>query len=81
MQVLENMNSEDKTFFTPGTLVTLKHEELNSPIMLVKEKCTKTYKRGSDIITELVGIKTQWFDQNNVLREAVFSTKDLKFYK
>lgn len=82
MQVLENMTTnEEKTFFTPGTLVVLKHDELNSPIMLVKEKCTKTYKRDSNIITELIGIKTQWFDKNNVLREGIFSTKDLKFYK
>ena len=42
---------------------------------------TNYYTRNGEIVTEFVGIKTQWFDKNNVLREGVFSTKDLKIYK
>lgn len=75
------MNSSEKIFYTPGVLVTLKHDELNSPIMMVKEKQTRTYKRGNELVTEFIGIRVQWFDKNNVLREGVFSTKDLKIYK
>lgn len=74
-------NMEEKIYFTPGTLVVLKHDELNSPVMLVKEKQVRTYVRNSEVITDFIGIKTQWFDKNYVLREGVFSTKDLKFYK
>jgi hypothetical protein len=28
--------------------------------------------------TIFVGIKTRWFDKNQTLQEAIFSTKDLK---
>ena len=75
------MISEEKIFYIPGTLVTLKHDEMSSPVMLVIDKKTRTYTRNGEIVTEFVGIKTQWFDKNNVLREGVFSTKDLKIYK
>lgn len=70
-----------KTFYNPGDLCVVKHAALSSPVMLVVEKITKTYKRDDEIINDFIGIKCRWFDKNNCLQEAVFSTKDLKHYK
>lgn len=53
------MISEEKIFYIPGTLVTLKHDEMSSPVMLVIDKKTRTYTRNGEIVTEFVGIKTQ----------------------
>jgi uncharacterized protein YodC (DUF2158 family) len=49
--------------------------------MYVVEKITQSYKHGNEITNIFKGIKCRWFDKNMVLREAVFSTKDLKFYR
>lgn len=68
------------TFYVPGDLVTLKHDELNSPIMLVQEKVSKQFKHGDELCNMFIGMKCIWFDKNNVLREGIFSTKDLKYY-
>ena len=54
------MNNEfdvEKVYFTPGDLVTLKHEELNSPVMIVQEKVTRSYKQGDDVVNIFKGIK------------------------
>lgn len=75
------INEIEKTFFNPGDIVILKHGELISPVMYVVEKITQSYKHGNEITNIFKGIKCRWFDGNMVLREAVFSTKDLKFYK
>ena len=71
------MINEDKIFFNPGELCTLKHEELNAPIMLIVEKVSKTYKKNDEINNMFVGIKCRWFSTDMKLQEAVFSTKDL----
>lgn len=67
----------EKTFFKPGDIVTLKHVQLNAPIMYVVEKVTKTFKHNDELNNVFKGIKCRWFNTNMDLQEAVFSTKDL----
>lgn len=75
------MNEIEKVFFAPGDLVVLRHKDLESPVMYVVEKVSKTYKQGGEMMSIFKGIKCRWFDKNSVLQEAVFSSKDLTFYK
>lgn len=77
------MNNElelEKIYFAPGDIVILKHEEINSPIMMVQEKVSRSYKQGDSVVNIFKGIKCRWFDKNYVLQEAIFSSKDLKHY-
>lgn len=73
------MTIEEKIYFNPGDIVKVRHEQLeNVPVMYVLEKITRnlTTKDGtSDNV--FLGIKCRYFDKNQVLREAIFSTKDL----
>ena len=46
-----------KTFYNPGDLCKVRHEEMDGPIMLVTEKVTKVYKRDDAVVTDFVGIK------------------------
>lgn len=70
---------DTRVFYAPGDIVTIKHEELeNRPIMMVKEKVETTMKdKEGCLTTTFVGIRTIWFDKNQDLQSAVFSTKDL----
>lgn len=70
---------ESKIYFNPGDLVTVKHDIPNKPVMFVLEKCTRSLYNRNTQETENVflGIKCRWFDKNQVLQEALFSTKDL----
>lgn len=73
------MTIEEKIYFNPGDLVKVRHEKLeNVPVMYVLEKITRniTTKEGNTD-NVFVGIRCRYFDKNQVLREAVFSTKDL----
>lgn len=72
------INDDLKTFYNPGDIVTIKHDLENKPTMYVLEKVTRTIsdKSGSKE-SMFIGIKCRWFDKNQVLREAIFSTKDL----
>lgn len=73
---------EPLLFYKPGDLVILRHKELKSPVMLIKDKVTKQFKNNTGEVNNLFcGMRCIWFDKNNVLQEAVFSTKDLMFYK
>jgi hypothetical protein len=46
--------------------------------MYVLEKITRNITTKDGIADNVfLGIKTRWFDKNQVLREAIFSTKDL----
>lgn len=83
MDINRNLSKEPESLFyyKPGDLVILKHAELNSPIMLVQEKVTRQFKQGGKICDMFKGMKCIWFDKNNVLQEAIFSTKDLQLYK
>lgn len=65
----------DKVYFAPGNLVTLKQEIPNAPIMMVyRVERNILKKEGSDLLR---GIKCRWFTKDGFLQEAVFSTKDL----
>ena len=76
-----NVLSAEKVFYNPGDLVILKHELDNKPIMYVVEKVTRSMiNKEKEKETIFLGIKCRWFDANLVLREAVFSTKDLTHY-
>lgn len=66
---------QDKTYFLPGQLVTLKQDIPNKPIMIV-HKIERNIIKKSDI-DYLKGVKVRWFTNNGFLQEAVFSTKDL----
>lgn len=72
---MEN-NIEDKIFFKPGDIVTLKQDIPNKPTMLVIKKETVIFKDKYQN-SFLKGIRCRWFTKNNELQEATFSTKDL----
>ena len=65
---------EDKVFFLPGDVVTLKQDIENKPEMIVVRKKTITFRKDEKL---LQGIICRWFTKNKELQEAVFSTKDL----
>ena len=66
---------EDKIYFQPGEVVTLKQDIGNVPKMLVVKKVTTVFKnKDTDV---LIGIKSRWFTTDGVLQEAVFNTNDL----
>lgn len=65
---------DDKVFFMPGDLVTLKQDIPNKPTMLVVKKETYIYKKEDQT---LKGIRCRWFTKDGVLQEEVFNTKDL----
>ena len=67
----------DKTYFLPGELVTLKQDLPNKPVMLVVKKETLIFKHSDAKEPILRGIKCRWFTNNQELQEAVFNTKDL----
>lgn len=64
----------DKIFFIPGNIVTLKHDLPNKPKMLVTEIVTSKIKDAN----HFKGIRCIWFTKNQELEEAIFSTKDLE---
>lgn len=75
---MKEMIINEKVFYNPGDLVKVKHNLENVPIMYVVEKVTRTYihtDKTKDSI--FIGIKCRWFDSNKILRESIFSTKDL----
>lgn len=71
-----NYTNEEKVFFSPGDVVTLKQDIPNKPTMIVHrvERSIIRNKEGKDI---LKGIKTRWFTKDGLLQEAIFSSKDL----
>jgi len=71
------MISDDKVFYNPGDIVKLRHALDNVPRMYVVEKVSRTIKDKDGLKSSFAGIKCRWFDKNYVLREALFSTKDL----
>lgn len=71
------INIDDKIYFNPGDKVKVKHFE-DAPEMYVIEKVTRNIsKRATENESIFIGIKTRWFDKENRLQEAIFSTKDL----
>ena len=76
----ENLN-EEFYYYKPGDTVVLKHKELHSPVMLIKDKVSRQFKMGNGEVGNIFcGMKCIWFDKNDVLQEAIFSTKDLQLY-
>lgn len=69
---------EQKQFFLPGDLVTIRQDLPNKPTMIVVKKVTKNIRVGSTRGNFFQGILCRWFTTEGLLQEAVFNTKDLK---
>ena len=69
----------DKTYFLPGDVVTLRQNIPNKPIMIVIKKETSFIKKEDNNI--LRGIKCRWFTSTGELQESTFNTKDLIKYE
>ena len=70
----------DKIYFLPGDLVTLKQDIPNKPVMLVVKKETLTFRPNKDKEEKedfFKGIRCRWFTTTQELQESVFNTKDL----
>ena len=74
------MNIEqEKIYFVAGDIVEVRHNIENKPKMFVTDKITKSIKdKDENIENVFLGLKCRWYDKNQVLHEAIFSTKDLK---
>ena len=70
------MENENKTYFSPGDVVTLKQNIPNKPVMIVS-KVERNLIKSKDKPDLLRGIKVRWFTENGFIQEAIFSTKDL----
>lgn len=68
----------DKVFFCPGDLVTLKQDLPNKPVMLVIKKETSMFKNQMNKDNILKGIRCRWFTESGEIQEAIFNTKDLQ---
>ncbi len=69
---------EEKIYFMPGDIVTLKQNIPNKPTMIVIKVETSIFKHNpnkKDGI--LMGIKCRWFTAEGLMQEAIFNTKDL----
>ena len=72
------MMDDEKIYFMPGELVTLKQDVTFKPIMIVVKKETNIFKNsGVETQPSLKGIKCRWFTKDGLMQEAVFNTKDL----
>lgn len=70
---------DEKIYFMPGEVVTLKQDIPNKPVMLVIKKETSVFKNsGVEMQPSLKGIKCRWFTKDGLLQEAIFNTKDLQ---
>lgn len=74
------IDEELKTWYAPGEIVKVRHNELdNVPNMYIVEKVTRTITNKTDGSAETIfsGMRCRWFDKDGRLQEAIFSTKDL----
>ena len=69
------MMDNDKIYFQPGDLVTLKKDIPNKPVMIVVKKVTTVFKNENE--SSLKGIRCRWFTKDGLLQEAIWNTKDL----
>ena len=67
---------DNKIYFTPGDVVTLRQEIPNKPTMIV-HRIEKTIIRGKGDDNTLKGICCRWFTTSGSMCEETFSTKDL----
>lgn len=68
---------DEKIFYVPGDLVTLRQDIPNKPIMLVIKVVTSIFKNKLDKKDILKGILCRWFTTDGTLQESIFNTKDL----
>lgn len=68
---------EDKIFFSPGDVVTIRQDIPNKPKMLVVKKVNSIMNR-EDKDGVLRGIRCRWFTKDGFLQEEIFNTKDLE---
>lgn len=70
---------EEKIFFKPGDIVTLKQNIPNKPTMIVVCKASSYIRDPKS--NYFRGIKCRWFTSNMELQESIFNTKDLLIIK
>ena len=68
---------DQKLFFLPGDVVTLRQEIPNRPTMLVVKKVTKSIRTSFGKNDYFQGILCRWFTDTSEIQECVFNTKDL----
>lgn len=68
---------EDKIYFSPGDVVTLRQDIENKPKMIVVKKETTFIRTKAPEDSSLKGIRCRWFTKEGSLQEAVWNTKDL----
>lgn len=68
---------EEKVYFMPGDIVTIKQDIPNKPTMLVLKKEVSILKNKLAEDNILKGIKCRWFTTDGQLQEAIFNTKDI----
>lgn len=74
---MNNLNVE-QLFYTPGDIVTIRHNVPNKFVGWIVEKVNRNVKNTEGSYDNLfVGMKVRWFNNNGDLQEAVISTKDL----
>ena len=72
---------EDKIYFKPGEIVTLKQDIPNKPKMYITKVEKRTIKTNFKISGDndlLLGIRCRWFTGDGFLQESIFNTKDLE---
>jgi len=74
-------NMEEKVYFVPGDVVTLRQDIPNRPIMVVSKIDKNLYKLKDNSISTLKGISCFWFTSEGAFQENLFSTKDLVLVK
>ncbi len=72
---MEN-NYEEKSYFRPGDVVSLRQDIPNKPTMIVIRKEITMFKDQYQN-TQLRGIRCRWFSTDGALQEATWNTKDL----
>lgn len=66
---------EEKIYFMPGDVVTLKQDIPNKPTMIVVKKENSIFKYSEEKV--LKGIRCIWFSTDQKIQESIFNTKDL----
>lgn len=69
------METNNKVYFLPGDLVTLKKDIPNKPVMLVVKKVTRRIVQQN--MDYFQGILCRWFTTDGTLQESIWNTKDL----
>lgn len=67
----------EKIFFSAGDIVTLKHDLVDKPRMLVQSVDKTTFPSAKGAKPALLGVTCIWFSKDLILQKHRFSTKDL----